>query len=1106
MLPIWSRDAAVSRRGDAKPTTVAGAVGTLVPFLIGAPAFAQSCDPAVARVISAEGTVEARRAGSRSWVAVVLDDSLCGGDELRTGAYSRAALLLTDQTVMRLDQETVVIFPPPRDEKKTWVDVLKGALHIVTRDRRALRVLTPFANAGIDGTEFLVSVSDSAVTILVFEGQVTMEAAGTAASATSGQQLSVTAGGAPVVTAVVRPRDAVHWTLYYPPIGVPTTGATAGDALAARAAAALAVGRVEEAQRDLDDALARDPDNAAALALRAVMALTQNERERAFDLAERAVQARPASAAALIARSYVQQSYFDLPGALQALQQAAAAEPGNALAQARLAELWLAVGDVERAITAARDAVNAAPGLSLPRTVLGFAYLANVDIARARAEFTEAIRLDSAAPLPRLGLGLAMIRDGELGPGREQIEIAVILDPNNALIRSYMGKAYYEEKRDELAGTQLGIARELDAKDPTAFFYDSIRKQTTNRPVEALQDLRASVALNDNRAVYRSRLLLDQDLAARSAAQGRVYRDLGFGELALRKGWKSVATDPADFSGHRLLADSYSTLPRHEIARVNELLQSQLLQPLNVTPIQPQLGDANLFILDSAGPATIAFNEFNPLFNRNRLAAHSSAVVGGNDTWGVDGVLAGVQDRWSFSLGGYHFETDGFRENNDLDQDSANLFVQYQPVIGTGLTAEARYTDREGGDLVLRFDPEDFFGLRQDEESASLRLGARHEFSTRSAGLALLAYESVSIFNSSLGSTFTDDYDADSYIAELQHLYHTEAWGNTTGARYYGSSVDTQTNFLFPIPDPPFVMEMVVTDSYRPRNISIYSYSDIYLPARITLTVGASADFLDGTTFDRDRVNPKLGLIWEPRDGTTVRLAGFQTLQRPTPSRGNIQPSLEPTPVAGFNQFFFGSEAERARRYGAGVDQRLADRGFVGVEMSRRELNLPFLAQAMEPPFGLVPVSTDVDETSFRAYFYGILTERISVSAEYEYDKFENEEIFTPYRYVTLETHRVPVRLSYFHRAGFGAAVVGTFVDQRGAFQGAPPFFAITRDGDDFWVADAFLQYRLPNRWGIVRLEARNLFDEDFKFQDIDPEATRIPPQRLVLLKFTLAY
>ena len=78
-----------------------------------------------------------------------------------------------------------------------------------------------------------------------------------------------------------------------------------------------------------------------------------------------------------------------------------------------------------------------------------------------------------------------------------------------------------------------------------------------NRPVEALRSLERSIELNDNRAVYRSRLLLDEDLAARGASLGRVYDELGFPQLALTQGWQSLRTDSANYSAHRMLADSY---------------------------------------------------------------------------------------------------------------------------------------------------------------------------------------------------------------------------------------------------------------------------------------------------------------------------------------------------------------------------------------------------------------------------------------------------------------------------------------------------------------------------------------------------------------------
>ena len=208
--------------------------------------------------------------------------------------------------------------------------------------------------------------------------------------------------------------------------------------------------------------------------------------------------------------------------------------------------LWLAVGDLDQALNAAQTAVSVNPNVAHTQTVLGFAYLTRVEIEEAARAFQQAVALDQAAPLPHLGLGLAMIRDGDLTAGRAEIEGAVILDPGNALIRSYMGKAYFEEKRDELAESQLEIAKELGALDPTAWFYDAIRKQTTNRPVEALEDVQQSIELNDNRAVYRSGFLLDRDLNARSAGVGRIFRNLGFEQLALLEGWKSVNTEPGN--------------------------------------------------------------------------------------------------------------------------------------------------------------------------------------------------------------------------------------------------------------------------------------------------------------------------------------------------------------------------------------------------------------------------------------------------------------------------------------------------------------------------------------------------------------------------------
>ena len=370
-----------------------------------------------------------------------------------------------------------------------------------------------------------------------------------------------------------------------------------------------------------------DPNFSDALALQSIIAVVQNEKEAALSLSQKAVTADPQSATAQIALSYARQARFDLEGARTSVEVAVKSDPQNALAWARLADLQASFGELGKALEAAKKAESLAPDLSLTQTVLGFAFLTQVKIDEAKKAFEKAITLDQAAPLPRLGLGLAKIRGGNLEEGGGEIEIAAGLDPGNSLVRSYLGKTYYEEKRTELDGREYATAKKLDPNDPTPWFYDAIRLQTVNRPVEALHNYQKAIELNDNRAIYRSKLLLDSDLAARQSSLARIYNNLGFQQLGLVEGWQSVNTDPTNFSAHRFLADSYAALPRHEIARVSELLQSQLLQPINITPIQPRLAESNLFLISSQGPSIAGFNTYNPLFNRNQAVLQAGGLV-----------------------------------------------------------------------------------------------------------------------------------------------------------------------------------------------------------------------------------------------------------------------------------------------------------------------------------------------------------------------------------------------------------------------------------------------------------------------------------------------
>jgi Tfp pilus assembly protein PilF len=1101
------------------------------------------CDPALARAVSVQGTLEVKRARQTQWTVAGRDERFCPGDAVRTGANSRAAVLFYPETVIRLDQySSLVITAAETDTTPSLLELLKGAAHFISRDPRSLQIITPLANAAITGTEFLVRVDEHETGVIVYEGRVEVSNAAGSVQIGANERALAQAGKAPVTEAVVRPRDAVQWTLYYPPVLSPDEQVNDTLQLAQRA---LAVGRVDEAQGALSMMLAQAPDNSEALALQAIITLTQNDSVLARKLAQRAVTAQPASAAAQIAMSYVQQADFDLSGALESLQHAVHDNPDDALAWARLAELRLSTGYLDEGLAAAERASAIDSRLALTQTVKGYAYLMQIKLPQASDAFDQAIGLDQAAPLPRLGLGLAKIRKGELKTGREDIETAVALDPGNSLMRSYMGKAYYEEKRDRLSGTQYEMAKSLDPNDPTPWFLDAIRKETENRPVEALHDMQTSIALNDNRAVYRSRLQLDEDLATRSANQARIYNDLGFEQLALVKGWQSVNADPANYSAHRLLSDSYSALPRHEIARTSELLQSQLLQPINLTPVPPQLAEENIFILEGAGPANTSYLEFNPLFTRNRLALQADGLYGSNSTWGNDVVQSGVYNNWSWSAGQFHYESDGYRDNNDQNQNIYDLFVQGALSYQTSVQAEYREQRTKNGDLVQRFEPDDFSTTSREKiKDQTVRLGLHQLFTPGSEIIASLIYlynhndnvnDTVPQAVPGLG-TFNTAYDAENPInhgltAEIQHIYLRSSFKLVSGAGYFNADgkikakVDNTLN-----PDPPLPPDEIPINSYFSdadqnwHHKNAYFYADIPYQETLIVTAGASYDdiSLDQDTeitqtdfvpppptttttsskpkFGVQKLNPKLGVTWMPWENTTLRAAAFRAITR---SLVNNQ-TIEPTQVAGFNQFYSDQTGTKADVYGLAADQVITRDLATGVEYSWRNTSVPYLDRGR---FNEV----DWDEGFGRAYLYWTPTQRVAASAEYQYEDFKRDPAFTgEFQATRIQTQRVPLTASFFHPLGFFARLRTTYIDQQGKFNTNEAGFLAdqpTEDkNDQFWLVDTSVGYRLPKRYGFISVGVSNLFDKNFKFVDTDPFNPRIYPERFFFSRLTLSF
>ncbi len=1121
-------------------TSAAGIFGEMTPAL------AQKTDTGwVSKVISVQGRVAVRRQGGTAWEPLRLDDTLFAGDQVRVEDNSRAGIVLKNDAVLRLDQNTTLVFTEIEKETTFIFRLLKGAANFFSRRPRSLKILTPFVNGVVEGTEFLVYVDDEQTRIDLFEGRILAFNPHGELQLTRGQGAIAMAGSAPQPRLLARPRDSVQWALYYPPVMVlgpedmPAEfkssmeayrlgrGLAALDALnqidqsqrgakffALRAALLLHQGSIADARDNIRQSLDVAPQNSEALALKSIIDVVQNRIEDALKFANEAVQRKPGSAAAQLALSYCHQAKFDLQSALQAAEAAVAAAPENGTVRARLAELRLSVGQVGKGLQTAQKAAALNPDESHAHTLLGFAYLTQIKPRKAKAAFEKAIALNSAAPLPRLGLGLAIIRMGDLAQGRTEIEIAVGLDPLNALMRSYLGKAYFDEKRGSLDETQLEIAKTLDPNDPTPWYYDAIRKQTINRPGEALNDLQESIKRNDNRAVYRSRLLLDEDLAARSAAMGRIYIDLSFQENALRQGAKSLRYDPTNYSAHRLLADIYASRPRHEISQVSELLQSQLLQPLNLSPVPPQSAESTLVVSDKSGPLSAAFNEFNPLFTRDRLTFQASGEMGSNDSWSDEVSAAGLYRWLSISAGQYHFETEGFRPNNDLEKDIHSAFVQAALSARTSIQLEYRKKEVSHGDLDLNFDPQIFSDserITRDEKIP--RFGFHHAVNERHHFIGSFIFNNTeyTLFRRQVGSSgpfgpvigIEDRVEEDdAYNAEGQYLYRSNRVNMVLGAGYYEQDYEETVSTL--VTSGPFTL-LDLPDQKADEEVwhgNAYAYALIKAHAKLDVTVGVSGDAFSLGEIDPRQINPKFGFNWYLTPALTVRGAAFRSFKRSLVTNQTI----EPTQVAGFVQFFDDFLATDAKRYGLGLDYHLSKNAYCGAEITYHDLTRPIESIGA----GTVR-DEEYTEKHHRAYLYWLPLPEIAVSFEYLLDDYERDPIpADSARPFELRTHSLPLTLAYYHSSGLFLKARSTYFNQR-VDTLASATSDVETQRDSFSLIDTTIGYRLPRRYGIITFSVSNLLDSEFNFQDTNflspsDEYPTIRPERQYFLKATFRY
>lgn len=311
------------------------------------------------------------------------------------------------------------------------------------------------------------------------------------------------------------------------------------------------------------------------------------------------------------------------------------------------------------------------------------------------------------------------------------------------------------------------------------------------------------------------------------------------------------------------------------------------------------------------------------------------------------------------------------------------------------------------------------------------------------------------------------------FSGELQYLFRSSSINITSGLGHFSVNREQRLRLEFPPPD------------------DFLNFSDI---------TNLDAEHTNSTSSQsKDQFNPKFGITWEPLAGTTVRAAAFRVFKRTLLTNQ----TLEPTQVAGFNQFYDDLESTEAWRYGVAVDQKFSESIFSGFELSLRNLSVPI--PFTDPFSGETEVKRrSWDEYLARPYLFWTPHQWLALSLAYQYERFERTPDFG-FGLEEAKTHRVPLGLRFFHPSGLGFGLKTTYFHQDGQFQRRGGSCCESGESD-FWIVDAVFNYRLPKRYGFFTVGATNLFDREFRFQETDFNNPTIQPSRTVFARLTLAF
>lgn len=1130
-------------------------------------------------VILIEGTVEVAPAGTDNWAPAKLNQKLQPGDKLRTGKLSRTMLRSAAAGDMPVRESSLMTINAPRaGSDRPVVELVRGFFYFFTRGQPTdIDFRNRLASAAARGTEFTVYIDDNdRIEITVFDGIVDLNNPQGSITATNGEQAVAVPGQAPTKSPALNATNLVQWVLYYPGVlavdeltWVDADKNALNDSLAAyrsgdlvqalnlypanrqpatdtekiyRAALMLVVGEVDQAKAVLDSVTQANEFSAA---LRKLIAAVRNDSWPETDA--------PKTATGWTAESYYRQSRLDLEGALATARSATDAAPSFGFGWARLAELEFSFGRIDEALAALEKALALSPRHAGALALKGFLLSAQNKVPEAIRQFDEAIAVDGALPDAWLGRGLCRIRRGDVEGGREDLRTAAALEPTRAVLRSYLAKAFSDAGKKQLATHELNLSRQIDPNDPTVWLYGALQSQQENRINDAIRQLERSQELNNNRAVYRSQMLLDQDQAVRSANLAGIYNDAGMTDVSIREAGRAVSMDYANYSAHLFLANSYERLRdpkqinlRYETPAFAEYLIANLLAPVGAGPLS----------------AAVSAQEYSKLFERDRLGISSRTEYNSGGNWFEEGAQYGTFGNTAYSVEGLYRSDHGQRFNNDLEQRQISVQLKHQITPRDTVYFQATEYHAEAGDVTQYFDQSSLlpFARTRETQQPVVVAGYHHEWGPGSHTLFLgtriddtlhfrnsrhpvlaLGLNSNNIVSSYSTAFINENYESrlEIYSAELQQIYQTPRHTTIAGGRFQFGEFDTEVfennlriGSIFPL---TYNARQDFTSDFQ--RTTFYGYHTWEIIDSLQIIGGVSYDHItfpenfrfapiSDRTDKRSQVSPKGGLIWTVDKDTVVRAGYAQGLGGASLDQSY---QIEPSQVAGFNQSFRSIIPESIAGANAGatfemaalsLEHKFPTETYVGLSGELLESSLRrnlgtvnFRQGVLAGTSGQIRERMDFDEKSLTLTLNQLVGEGWAFGVRYRVSRAELEDSFPRIdpragnngsnfrRQQSPDStlHQTALYAIYNHRCGWFTQLQALWTSQ------CNDGFVADESTDDFWQLNAFTGYRFARRRAEVAVGVLNITDEDYKLEPLTLY-NELPRERTFVARFSFKF